>query len=503
MSTSISTLLQVTATQQQAKVGSTDDGAGSDFQNLLAEASTSARKSAEESRQVQDANSVDEKSQGAPQHEAETYSDDQQSQSAAKGLGNQSPAEDEQSENDDSLELSEAAAILIDLPSDEETVIFQATSTSPFQAEVLHVTAAEGSAEELEQQLQNAAPLLTADGDGETAADQQGNHQAVQTETAEILAESATEVAEEQTSQPTVVAEAAVATQVDGTNLQSGSEVANQNSESQPAHPSEADSVINSALTEQSDLASSVAVGEEQASERSGEDTDSSKQVASSLPDTLDSTTVLQQAIEQNAMPEVAATAGEATTSTESSTAQVESSGVKAPEAFSEARTEAASTPTTEAEPVPTADRYRFVQRVSRAFQSARSSDSEIQLKLSPPELGTLRISISVEQGAVSAKVETETAAARNILLDNLPALRERLAEQEIRVEKFDVDVGRDGEQPDQQSRFDNEDRQHERLPHQTGTSTSDGSAATEGTTEDTGSQQAQIVTTDSLDVSI
>ena len=47
----------------------------------------------------------------------------------------------------------------------------------------------------------------------------------------------------------------------------------------------------------------------------------------------------------------------------------------------------------------------------------------------------------------MSAKVEVETAAARNVLLDNLPALRERLAEQDIRIEKFDVDVRRDGGQ--------------------------------------------------------
>ena len=47
----------------------------------------------------------------------------------------------------------------------------------------------------------------------------------------------------------------------------------------------------------------------------------------------------------------------------------------------------------------------------------------------------------------MSAQVEAETAAARSVLLDNLPVLRERLAEQEIRIEKFDVDVRRDGGQ--------------------------------------------------------
>jgi flagellar hook-length control protein FliK len=100
-----------------------------------------------------------------------------------------------------------------------------------------------------------------------------------------------------------------------------------------------------------------------------------------------------------------------------------------------------------ESDAVPTADRARFVQRVGRAFQKAQARDGLIQLRLSPPELGSMKISITAQEGVLSAKVEVETVAARNLLLDNLPALRERLADQEIRIEKFDVDVSRDGGQ--------------------------------------------------------
>jgi flagellar hook-length control protein FliK len=65
-------------------------------------------------------------------------------------------------------------------------------------------------------------------------------------------------------------------------------------------------------------------------------------------------------------------------------------------------------------------------------------------VRLSPPELGNLRIELAVQNGVLTAKLEAETPAARNALLDNLPALRDRLAQQDIRVEKFDVDVRRD-----------------------------------------------------------
>jgi flagellar hook-length control protein FliK len=95
--------------------------------------------------------------------------------------------------------------------------------------------------------------------------------------------------------------------------------------------------------------------------------------------------------------------------------------------------------------PVPTTDRARFVQRVANAFRSAQQQDGEIQLRLSPPELGSLKIEIAIRNGVLTANLETETSDARRVLLDNLPALRQRLAEQDIRIEKFEVDVRREG----------------------------------------------------------
>jgi flagellar hook-length control protein FliK len=87
------------------------------------------------------------------------------------------------------------------------------------------------------------------------------------------------------------------------------------------------------------------------------------------------------------------------------------------------------------------AERVRFVQRVARAFHSMSDEGGEVRLRLSPPELGSLRLEVSLRDGVLSARLEAETSSARNLLLDNLPALRERLAEQNIKVERFDVDV--------------------------------------------------------------
>ncbi len=89
----------------------------------------------------------------------------------------------------------------------------------------------------------------------------------------------------------------------------------------------------------------------------------------------------------------------------------------------------------------PSVDATRLVHRVARAFEAAQQRGGEIRLRLSPPELGSLRLQISVQDGVMVARLETETTAARATLTDNLPILRERLAEQGIRIERFEVDL--------------------------------------------------------------
>ena len=85
--------------------------------------------------------------------------------------------------------------------------------------------------------------------------------------------------------------------------------------------------------------------------------------------------------------------------------------------------------------------RAQFVQRVERAFAAMGNRDGSVRLKLSPPELGVLKLEIAVHKGELRARVEAETPAAKSLLLDNLPALRDRLAQQNIHVQQFDVDL--------------------------------------------------------------
>ena len=86
-------------------------------------------------------------------------------------------------------------------------------------------------------------------------------------------------------------------------------------------------------------------------------------------------------------------------------------------------------------------DRVRLVERVAKALRTAQDRAAPLKLRLTPPELGVLRIELSVRNGALSAKLEAETPTAKMAILENLPALRERLTAQEIKIERFDVDL--------------------------------------------------------------
>ncbi|MEO0529198.1 MAG: flagellar hook-length control protein FliK [Planctomycetota bacterium] len=109
----------------------------------------------------------------------------------------------------------------------------------------------------------------------------------------------------------------------------------------------------------------------------------------------------------------------------------------------------------------PAIDPTRFVSRVARAFDLAQErGGGPIELRLSPPELGSMQVKIELKEGVMTASLDVETPAARNALLDNLPALRDRLEQQQIRIEKFDVDVRDDsGRQAGEEQSNDNSSR--------------------------------------------
>ena len=85
------------------------------------------------------------------------------------------------------------------------------------------------------------------------------------------------------------------------------------------------------------------------------------------------------------------------------------------------------------------AQQERLVDRVRRAFLAARQRGGPLRIRLHPPELGSLKLELQVQRGGVRASLETDTAAAKSVLVEHLAALKERLADSGLRVDTFDV----------------------------------------------------------------
>ncbi len=95
---------------------------------------------------------------------------------------------------------------------------------------------------------------------------------------------------------------------------------------------------------------------------------------------------------------------------------------------------------------------------VGRITQAARLTTgpgtSEITLRLEPDHLGQMRVRLSVDENQfVSARIQVESQEARSLIESSLQRLRDSLAEQGLKVEKFSVDVRQDqNQQQGQQS---------------------------------------------------
>jgi flagellar hook-length control protein FliK len=104
-----------------------------------------------------------------------------------------------------------------------------------------------------------------------------------------------------------------------------------------------------------------------------------------------------------------------------------------------------ASTPTTEL-PQPTlpdaaADQaQQNVARIARGLQNALSQQGgSVTLRLTPPEMGTVRIQLQIQGATVNAQFHAESDAARTMLTNQISQLRHALEAQGLTVDRLNV----------------------------------------------------------------
>jgi flagellar hook-length control protein FliK len=64
-----------------------------------------------------------------------------------------------------------------------------------------------------------------------------------------------------------------------------------------------------------------------------------------------------------------------------------------------------------------------------------------MQLRLQPAELGNVQIDVTMRDGMLSARLEAQSPGTHQLLVDNLPQLKESLAQQGVQVDRLEVDL--------------------------------------------------------------
>lgn len=88
----------------------------------------------------------------------------------------------------------------------------------------------------------------------------------------------------------------------------------------------------------------------------------------------------------------------------------------------------------------------KLVQRVLKGLEQLSTGGGQVKLRLHPPELGTLQMTLKIEANVMSAHLEVENSLAKEALLNNLQSLRDRLSDQGMSIDRFEVEVRTDSQ---------------------------------------------------------
>jgi|GEM_PF-1195438 len=94
----------------------------------------------------------------------------------------------------------------------------------------------------------------------------------------------------------------------------------------------------------------------------------------------------------------------------------------------------------------------QVLQQVKESLlnHEVKAGNDQIVLKLSPENLGTLKMNLSMDGQGLKVEIVAENHVARDALLQNVDSLRESLARQNISMQSFNVTTGNPGQRQQQ-----------------------------------------------------
>lgn len=88
---------------------------------------------------------------------------------------------------------------------------------------------------------------------------------------------------------------------------------------------------------------------------------------------------------------------------------------------------------------VPIDDPTRLVERLSQHIQDARETGRQLTVRITPPDLGPMRIDVSSMADGVRARLETTSVTAERILQQGLPQLHDTLTQMGVPIDRIEV----------------------------------------------------------------
>jgi len=82
-----------------------------------------------------------------------------------------------------------------------------------------------------------------------------------------------------------------------------------------------------------------------------------------------------------------------------------------------------------------------LANRVADSLRSGFDRGGELRVRLEPPALGKVQIEVQADSGAVSARLEVQTPAARQTLLDNISLLHDAIGQTGATVNRIEIEV--------------------------------------------------------------
>lgn len=105
--------------------------------------------------------------------------------------------------------------------------------------------------------------------------------------------------------------------------------------------------------------------------------------------------------------------------------------------------------------PVDVNQAEQLVERIVSSVQQSQSTGQQLKIRLSPPELGTLQIEVSLKNGQYTARLEVQNNQAQKVINDNIAQLRDALVKSGVAIDRIDVHINTDASEDQRSSHSD------------------------------------------------